>query len=52
MRRVGQCRFEARTLKGYRWSGHEVDLALYLLGKSHRSPCPEHLDANYWQAGQ
>jgi hypothetical protein len=52
MRRVEQCRSEAKALKGYRWSGHEVDLALYLLGKSHRSPCPDHLDANEWQEGQ
>ena len=52
MRRVGQCRSEARTLRDYRWSGHEVDLALYMLGKSHRSPCPDHLDANEWQEGR
>lgn len=46
MRQVGQCRSEARTLRNHQWSGHKVDLALYVLGKSHRAPCPDHLDAN------
>ena len=46
MCRIGQCRYEAKALRDYRWSGHEVDLALYLLGKSHRPRCPDHLVAN------
>lgn len=33
MRRVEQCRAEAKTVGGHQWSAHEVDLALYELGK-------------------
>jgi hypothetical protein len=33
MRRIEQCREEARA-RGHRWSAHEVDLALYVLGKT------------------
>jgi hypothetical protein len=34
MRRIGQCRSDARALRDHRWSGHDIDLALYLPGKS------------------
>ncbi len=33
MRRIGQCRAEASAVRGHQWSAHEVDLALYELGK-------------------
>jgi hypothetical protein len=33
MRRIEQCRTEARAVRGHQWSAHEVDLALYTLGK-------------------
>ncbi len=33
IRRIEQCRAEARVVGGHRWSGHEVDLSLYMLGK-------------------
>jgi hypothetical protein len=33
MRRIEQCRAEARAVRNHRWSAHEVDLALYVLGK-------------------
>ena len=33
MRRIQQCRAEAREVRGHKWSAHEVDLALYELGK-------------------
>ena len=33
MRRIEQCRAEARAVRGHRWSAHDVDLALYVLGK-------------------
>jgi hypothetical protein len=33
MRRIEQCREEAEALRGHQWSAHEVDLALYVLGK-------------------
>jgi hypothetical protein len=33
MRRIEQCRGEARTVRGHKWSAHEVDLVLYVLGK-------------------
>jgi hypothetical protein len=36
LRRIEQCRKEARALRGHRWSAHEVDLALYKLGKNSR----------------
>ena len=31
MRRIEQCRAEARAVRDHRWSAHEVDLALYVL---------------------
>jgi hypothetical protein len=34
MCRVEQCRTEAKALRDHRWSAHEVDLALYVLGKT------------------
>lgn len=34
MRRIEQCRSEARAVRGHRWSAHKVDLALYALGKT------------------
>jgi hypothetical protein len=33
MRRIEQCRAEAKSVRGHRWSVHEVDLALYVLGQ-------------------
>jgi hypothetical protein len=33
MRRIEKCRIEGRAKGGQRWSAHEVDLALYVLGK-------------------
>jgi hypothetical protein len=33
MHRIKQCRADARAIRGHRWSAHEVDLALYVLGK-------------------
>jgi hypothetical protein len=33
MRRIEQCRVEARAVRGHQWSAHDVDLALYVLGK-------------------
>lgn len=33
MCRIERCRAEARAERGHRWSAHEVDLALYALGK-------------------
>jgi hypothetical protein len=33
MRRIEQCRAEARAVRGHEWSAHQVDLALYVLGK-------------------
>jgi hypothetical protein len=36
LRRIEQCRKEARAIRGHRWSAHEVDLALYKLGKNSR----------------
>ena len=33
MRRIERCRAEARAVRGHRWSAHDVDLALYVLGK-------------------
>ena len=34
MRRIEQCRAEARAVRGHQWSAHETDLALYVLGRS------------------
>jgi hypothetical protein len=33
IRRIEQCRTEARAVRNHQWSAHEVDLALYILGK-------------------
>jgi hypothetical protein len=33
MRRIQQCRTEARELRDHQWTGHDVDLALYVLGR-------------------
>jgi hypothetical protein len=33
MHRIEQCRGEARAVRGHQWSAHQVDLALYVLGK-------------------
>jgi hypothetical protein len=33
IRRIEQCREEARAVRGHRWTAHGVDLARYVLGK-------------------
>lgn len=33
MRRIEQCRAQAKAVRNLQWSAHEVDLALYVLGK-------------------
>ena len=33
MSRIERCRAEARAVRGHDWSEHQVDLALYVLGK-------------------
>lgn len=33
VRRIQQCRTEARELRDHQWTGHDVDLALYVLGR-------------------
>jgi hypothetical protein len=46
IRRLEQCRSEARSVRGHQWSAHEVDLALYMLGKMRSIANPDLLDAN------
>jgi hypothetical protein len=36
MRRIEQCRAEARAVRGHQWSAHEIDLALYVLGQGRK----------------
>ncbi len=44
LKRIEQCREEARALRGHRWSAHEVDLALYELGKDSRDSSGSQLE--------
>ena len=34
IRRIEQCRAEAKAVRCHQWSAHEIDLALYVLGKA------------------
>lgn len=36
VRRVEQCRAEAKAVRCHQWFAHEIDLALYVLGQTQR----------------